>query len=458
MVTTSTSRRRRRKPKIIVAVHGIRTHAEWTTKLSNLLNIETDYQLWPLNYWPFDAIDLFLPLPFWKKRRDKLRDLLLEAASTGAEVSVIAHSFGTFLIINVLKANPHIKLEKLILCGSILRSEDLSLSIRRQVRDQVVNDCGIKDVWPCLAEMLSASYQATGVRGFGAPIVDRFHSTRHSDYFDEEFMLQYWIPLFKEIALEGQLRQGSLVRRSYPRAIQSLMWAASLRKKIAALFLIMMLTLLVLYVFGNRCWFSECNIRMNVVRSVSFAEAACYEGKRVYSNFIQDIIQFNRFISSYEARWYFENNNGRPIHNPPVVIDLGGSSTPIIPEDHAHAPRPFYSYSSSVSWLRGAKIQWDFRDVTDEPGGVGYAGRYQIDDLIFKIRLPRNMEIEKCDECANVIDGVKFENGVDNLERDIGRLCRVYDGGQQLSCSNLSVPPETKITYRFNIKGWGKCD
>ena len=458
MATLVPSRSRSRKRKIVIAVHGIRTHGEWTTHISHLFRTKTDYEFWALNYWPFDALDLFLPGPFWKKRRARLLDLLQEAKSTGADVSVIAHSFGTFLTVSALKKSPHIILEKLVLCGSIVKNRDLSAFIRKQVQTEIINDCGTKDIWPCLAEILSKSYHATGVRGFGAPVIDRFFPIKHSDFLDKNFARIYWIPIFQG-ATHGKLRHGPPAKRSYPRSIRILMWLASLRKKLLIAAGALVILFGFLYVFSNICWLSTCKIAMEVSRDVSFAEAACYGGKRVYSSFIQDKIEFDGFLKSYEARWYFDKDkNGRPLHNPPVVIDLNNSGPPLIPEDNAHDQKPFYSYRTTVSWLRTTKLQWDFRDVADEPGGVGYTGRFPIKRFAFKVRLPRGMEIEKCEDCRNLIDGLVFSDSSNSININARSQCRVISDGSQISCVNINLPAETKITYGFNIKGWARCE
>ena len=68
----------------------------------------------------------------------------------------------------------------------------------RQVRSDIINECGIRDIWPVLAESSTWGYGASGTFGFGAPgVSDRFHQCGHSDYFTEEMVTKYWLPWFE---------------------------------------------------------------------------------------------------------------------------------------------------------------------------------------------------------------------------------------------------------------------
>jgi hypothetical protein len=62
-------------------------------------------------------------------------------------------------------------------------------------RDAIINECGIRDVWPVLAQSVTWGYGSTGTFGFGVQNVrDRFHPSGHSAFFDKNFVRDYWLP------------------------------------------------------------------------------------------------------------------------------------------------------------------------------------------------------------------------------------------------------------------------
>jgi hypothetical protein len=117
---------------------------------------------------------------------------------SGAKLSVIAHSFGTYAIANILKENPDIQLHRLILCGAIVPSEFRWDQIQHRVETEIINDCGISDVWPVLAQSTTFGYGASGRFGFGTPGVrDRYHDFGHGGFFEKQFVRDFWLPWFR---------------------------------------------------------------------------------------------------------------------------------------------------------------------------------------------------------------------------------------------------------------------
>jgi len=95
--------------------------------------------------------------------------------------------------------NAYFKFDRIILCGSILPENFDWSRVENQIipenkRDAIINECGIKDMWPALARSTSWGYGASGTYGFGSYNVrDRFHPIGHSGYFDKEFVQKYWV-------------------------------------------------------------------------------------------------------------------------------------------------------------------------------------------------------------------------------------------------------------------------
>jgi hypothetical protein len=454
-------RHHRQPSKVLIAVHGIRTYAEWNSKLGNLILTNTSYDYKYINYWPFDALDLFLPTPFWRKRKDKVLHLILQAKDRKQDVSIIAHSFGTYLVVKILSECPELTIDNLILCGSIVKPEGLSVQVQRQVKGIIINDCGVKDVWPVIAELFSRSYAASGVRGFGGNVIDRFHSCGHSGFFNADFVRTNWLPIFDGALSTHQLRDKSLVDRVYPWHIRLLMRLASYRLKLAVIAALMGFGFIGLYVFGNICFTSACAVSVHAKRFVNYEQARCLGEQRIYSSFVQDELLFDRFIRVYEARWYFSKDaDGRPIDEPPAVYDLTAPGYPIKPEDRSHNREPHFAYPISVSWRRKAFIQWDYRGTAEEPAGVAFSARYPVENLDFQILVPFGMTLGKCDGCEDAIDGVGVNgngrNG-NNLFENIRRNCTLTSDLGRIQCRGIGLPAETKFSYRFVIKGWAAC-
>ncbi|HVX13834.1 MAG TPA: hypothetical protein VHC22_21810 [Pirellulales bacterium] len=113
-------------------------------------------------------------------------------------MSVIAHSFGTYAIARILLENPDIVFHHAVFCGSIVPKSYRWDYVRERLQTGVLNDYGTRDIWPVLAKCLSWGYGDTGRHGFGrgATVIDRGHDYSHSDFFNEQFVRNYWEPWF----------------------------------------------------------------------------------------------------------------------------------------------------------------------------------------------------------------------------------------------------------------------
>jgi hypothetical protein len=92
-----------------------------------------------------------------------------------------------------------IELHRLILCGAILPTEFGWDKLRKRIETEVINDCGIRDIWPVLAQSTTFGYGPSGRFGFGTPGVrDRFHDFGHGGFFQEKFVRDFWLPWFQK--------------------------------------------------------------------------------------------------------------------------------------------------------------------------------------------------------------------------------------------------------------------
>jgi outer membrane protein OmpA-like peptidoglycan-associated protein len=190
---------------VLLSIHGIRTTGRWQKSLTQAAQ-EAGYLYRPLDYGYFLALSLLLP---WARRRkvewfhreceDHLRDL-----APGQRASIVAHSFGTYLLASALAKYSDLVFDKVILCGSIVRKDYPWTSVierRGQVR-QVLNEAGGKDLWASIVTWVVADAGSSGVDGFEdlaeGKVLQRLHAEHgHSDYFYAGNYKRVWIPFLQ---------------------------------------------------------------------------------------------------------------------------------------------------------------------------------------------------------------------------------------------------------------------
>ena len=165
--------------KIVVTLHGIRTRGQWQKQITPYL---ARYGLIPyhLDYGFFGLVSFLVP---WARAsrvqwlRSELRDLM---DRTGARrVSVIAHSFGTWLALEVLEAeNGNLRFDRVVLTGSIVRRDfpwEATLTRKHWVQ-AVRNERAAGDVvvraaalFARLAGAIAPRAGASGALGFDDP-------------------------------------------------------------------------------------------------------------------------------------------------------------------------------------------------------------------------------------------------------------------------------------------------
>jgi hypothetical protein len=186
--------------EVVLLIHGIRDFAEWQDLVAAVLSEIPNIKIFPLGYGRFDAFRFWFP--FWT-RETPVRKLLWKIREaremySRAKLSVVAHSFGTYAIGKILKENPDIRLHRLVLCGAILSSEYRWDQVRHKVETEVINDCGVKDIWPVLAQSTTFGYGPSGRFGFRTPgVLDRSHDFGHGGFFKEKFVSDFWLPWFR---------------------------------------------------------------------------------------------------------------------------------------------------------------------------------------------------------------------------------------------------------------------
>jgi pimeloyl-ACP methyl ester carboxylesterase len=216
---------------MVVLLHGIRTEGAWQEMVASPIR-ESGAQPIPLRYGFLDLIRFLTPgLRQGPVTRVHKQLLYIKYRNPDADIVVVAHSFGTYIITSLLRTNPHLRLKRLVLCGSIVPRDFEWAQIQERVEEEVLNDCGTRDIWPVLAQSVTWGYGASGTFGFGAyGVRDRFHKFSHSEFFNPGFINEYWLPY----VLEGTIAESPDDIRPSPPWWQSFLAAFPLRYLIVA--------------------------------------------------------------------------------------------------------------------------------------------------------------------------------------------------------------------------------
>ena len=184
---------------VVVLIHGIRTRAGWQGEVKHALEQEGLLAI-PTNYNKFDVVRFLLP---WERAKlAPLRKIESNVRFTRSKfpdghLSVIAHSFGTYIMGKLLLSSEH-RFDRIALCGSVLRSEfDFETAAGRF--SKIVNEVGCSDIWPTVAAKIAWGYGPTGSFGFneGNHVTDRKHAAYgHSHFLNKDFCNRFWVPYF----------------------------------------------------------------------------------------------------------------------------------------------------------------------------------------------------------------------------------------------------------------------
>jgi serine/threonine-protein kinase len=184
---------------VVISLHGIRTSGVWQKQLSSALSSE-GFVYAPLDYGFFRAIQLVLPF-----MREQKMKWFMEQCSTATKgyhdpPSIIAHSFGTYLVARSLEKYAELKFRHVILCGSIVQVAYPWTRIADSFQvTRVLNDYGGKDFWAKTAVYFVNDAGPSGAKGFqdcaGGRVINRHRPEfRHSDFFYQSNYERTWIP------------------------------------------------------------------------------------------------------------------------------------------------------------------------------------------------------------------------------------------------------------------------
>lgn len=192
------------KKHLIILIHGIRDSAFWQGSLKDLFEKQPNVVVKTIKT---DVIDIFRfvsPITIFRdkfinKVRSNLHSILFDTKYKEYKITIISHSFGTYIVSNILHEETALKIDQLIMCGGIVKNDFRWDRVRKiNIRgsgDKILNEFSPNDIWPILAHKISFGYGNSGSKGCGNPdVTDRKHYLPHSQYLNAEFAKDYWLP------------------------------------------------------------------------------------------------------------------------------------------------------------------------------------------------------------------------------------------------------------------------
>ena len=92
------------KDHAVLLIHGIRTQAEWQQTVVRQFKANPTIRVIPTRYEFFDIVRFLIPLDFVRRKPiERIASIIRTEQQRSEKVSVIAHSFGTFIISKIFR-------------------------------------------------------------------------------------------------------------------------------------------------------------------------------------------------------------------------------------------------------------------------------------------------------------------------------------------------------------------
>lgn len=202
-----------RPAHIVIALHGIRDDSSWSYELlENLSHFEDKLIIAPVSYGRVSTFS-FLANINSRKVDNKVSKRMnsVKKIHPNSPISILCHSNGTKILSRVLENLDFIP-EYIFTIGSVCHQDDCDKFV---VNRRMVNECGIKDIYPIIAETIRPDlFGSTGVFGFNNyPIMDRHFVYSHSDGLAREHFEKYLIP----IIINGKIERIEAKKSKIPK-------------------------------------------------------------------------------------------------------------------------------------------------------------------------------------------------------------------------------------------------
>jgi hypothetical protein len=189
---------------VIIMVHGIRDFALWQETVGAVLSAN-GFHVYPTNYGRFDLFRFLIPVHYFRRQAieevlNQIRIVKQQSEQRGhRDISIIAHSFGTYVVSYILKESFDLQFKRIIFCGGVVRYGFPFEQFHQRFEAPILNEVGTRDIWPAMAESITWGYGSAGTYGFRRPLVrDRWHNKAGHGYFlTDNFCTKYWIPFFE---------------------------------------------------------------------------------------------------------------------------------------------------------------------------------------------------------------------------------------------------------------------
>jgi pimeloyl-ACP methyl ester carboxylesterase len=194
----------------LFSIHGIRTVGAWQDRLTDELRAKVIFHkpyrfgwfgLPRFLFGPTRAIQIERFHRWYIEQRDA--DTHDAGRHGGFRPSIIAHSFGSYIVGECMLKYREVRFDKIILCGSILpRSFEWSELLARNQVMRIRNEYGLRDRW---SGLVSRFVPRTGDSGrarfeFENPCMEQleFKYHKHSDYFEPGHIAEHWCPFLEK--------------------------------------------------------------------------------------------------------------------------------------------------------------------------------------------------------------------------------------------------------------------
>lgn len=187
---------------VVILVHGIRDLALWQSSVRRQLEA-AGLIVEMTNYGRFNLLQFLFPIGLFRKRAiesvwEQIR--IVRKSHPGIPISVIAHSFGTYIIANIIRHEFDFRFNRVVFCGSVVPSQFPFQQMSDRFEAPILNEVGTADIWPAMAESVTWGYGSAGSFGFKRPLTrDRWHKGgRHGYFLRDDFCVKYWVPFLSE--------------------------------------------------------------------------------------------------------------------------------------------------------------------------------------------------------------------------------------------------------------------
>lgn len=191
--------------QVVITLHGIESRSEWQLDILPVFSGIQDFVHYPYTYGEFSRWSTLSE----GERSETVQDFYRWFAGVrklhgGVVPSILAHSFGTYLVGQAFQTFRDFELDSLILCGSILPVEyDWNARRVRRIRnDRAGRDKVVAHFRNKWFRGLIPDSGASGIDGFSVPSFkldqDHFEEFGHSTFFlTRDHCRNHWLPFLR---------------------------------------------------------------------------------------------------------------------------------------------------------------------------------------------------------------------------------------------------------------------